>query len=253
MKLHLLLLLALGLLIPVAARANYAFRESFDQTHAFRPNSSLTVENVNGDVIISTWDKEEIRVTGEKSAETDAELKQIDLRIELADSSASLKVKLPKRTGKWFGSTIRAAVRFEIMVPASTRIEQVGCVNSSIKLDGIRGPVVARSVNGGISARGLGGDADLHTVNGSVDVAFAAVAAGQKLSIETVNGGVRVHVPKDSGLDVDISTVNGGIDCDLPITLERSHHRHSLSGKVGDGRASFRARTVNGGVHIETL
>lgn len=252
MKIHLFLLLALGLLVPVAARAEYSHREPFAQSHAFRPDSGLTVENVNGNVTIRTWDKDEIKVEGEKSAATEDELKQIDLQIELSDTSARLKVKLPKRSG-WFGNTIRAGVHFEIMVPASTRLEHVSCVNSSVKLDGLRGAVVARSVNGRIEAANLAGDADLHTVNGRVEASFAEVTAGRKYSLETVNGSVQVRMPKQAGLDVDISTVNGGIDCSLPITLQRSHGRHKLSGKTGDGGASFRARTVNGSVHIETL
>lgn len=252
MKLHLLLLLALGLLVPVAARAeSYSFREPFAQSSAFKAAGVVTLENINGDVVIHTWDKNEIRIEGEKSAATDDELKLIDLQMDLSESAARIKVHLPKRKGAWFGNNIRASVRFDITVPASAQLEHVRCVNSTIKIDDVRGSVDAESVNGAVRAHGLGGDARLGTVNGTVDAQFDRVAGEQHLDFRTVNGGVNVRLPKDAGVTIHCSVVNGHVDCDLPV--QGMHRRgRSLSGAIGDGRASLKAEAVNGGIHIRS-
>jgi len=182
-------------------------------------------------------------------------LKLIDLTIDLTDSHALIKVRLPRRPGGGFiNGSIRAAVRFTLTVPATAVIRKIDTVNSAVTLDGLRGPVNASSVNGRIRANALGGDAQLHTVNGSIHANFAKIVADQKLSFETVNGSIAIALPKDAGAALHASVVNGHIDCDFPITLAdggKSHH--SLSGTIGDGRASLSAESVNGSIHLGGL
>ncbi len=252
MKFRLLALAALALATAAFVRAeNYSFKEAFTRTGAFSATGRVSLETVNGDVDIVTWDKNEILIEGEKSAKTDEELKLIDLTIDLSDSRAAIVVKLPKRSGSfWGGNTIRAAVHFKLTVPAAAVLDKIETVNATVTLDSLRGAVNAGTVNGSIRAKNLGATARLETVNGSVRADFTALSAGQKITAKTVNGRVVVRVPKDSGLDFHAETVNGGIDCDFPIELHGKKHRHELSGKIGDGRAILEAETVNGGITL---
>jgi len=253
MKLHLAATAAFVLVAAALARADdYSFKEPFSQTAPFNATGSLSLENVNGNVEIRTWDKNQILVEGEKSAKTDEELRQIELTIDLTDTHAGIKVHLPKSSGWWiFGNTIRASVRFTITVPATASIEQLQTVNSAVKLEGLRGSIDAKSVNGAIHATGLGGDVRLSTVNGAIDASFAVIAPQQKLSFNTVNGSITVGLPKDAGVTLSGSVVNGRVSCDFPLELgERASGRH-LAGKIGDGRASLRAETVNGSIAIK--
>jgi len=254
MKTSALVLLGAALLGAVSLRANdnYAVKEPFSQTHAFKPTGTLRLKNINGHIEIRAWDRNEILVEGEKSAATDEDLKRIDLEVKLSDDDAEIEVKLPKREGSWFGENDRAQVTFRISVPATAQLANIASVNSGITVEGMRGPVAAKSVNGGVTARGLAADAKLSSVNGSISATFTEIRAGQKLSFDSVNGGVTVQLPKDAGLSVRCSTMNGGIDCDLPITMERSSH-HKLTGTIGDGRATLKASTLNGGVHIQAM
>ena len=81
MKLHLLAYLALGLASVGLARADYSFTEPFSKSNPFHANGEISLENINGNVEIRTWGKNEILIEGEKSAKTDEELKLIDLTI----------------------------------------------------------------------------------------------------------------------------------------------------------------------------
>jgi DUF4097 and DUF4098 domain-containing protein YvlB len=253
MKFRSVAIALLALVVAALARADdYSFKEPFSQTAPFNATGSLSLANVNGSVEIRTWDKNEILVEGEKSAKTDEELKQIELAIDFTDTHAGIKVHLPKRSGSWFfGSTIRASVRFTITVPATASIERLQTVNSGVTIDGLRGSIEAESVNGDIHATGLGGDAQISTVNGAIKADFGAVAPHQELSFKTVNGSITVALPKDAGVTLSGSVVNGHIGCDFPLTLGESGHGHHLSGTIGDGRASLRAETVNGNIAIK--
>ena len=256
MQLRAFIAVALGFLAlaTLARAANYSPRETFSRTAAFSPTGSLSLKNVNGDIVIEAWDRDEILIEGEKSAKTVDELKAIDLTLALSDTRADIKVHLPKRSGGWFGNdSLRGAVTFRIKIPGTAVLEKIDTVNASVQITGLRGRIDAQTVNGRIRATNIAGDASLQTVNGQVDAAFASVAAGQKLAMKTVNGSVRVALPPDTGLEVSGSVVNGHIECDLPLQLTGKISRKRVEGTIGDARATLRAQSVNGSIHLEKL
>lgn len=247
-----LVLLALAFVSAAALRADdYAFKEPFSRSGAFHADGRITLENINGHIDVRTWDRNEILIEGEKTAKTEEELKLVDLAIDLSDANAEIKVRLPKRHEFW-GRNVRAAVHFRLTVPATATLARISSVNSSITVDGVRGPVHLSSVNGGIRATGLGAEAHLNTVNGGIHAAFATIAADQRLSVETVNGGIDLSLPRDAGATVDASVVNGHISCEFPVTVSGNIGRH-LHGTIGDGRASIKASSVNGSVRLGLL
>jgi DUF4097 and DUF4098 domain-containing protein YvlB len=253
MKLRLVALLATGLVAVALTRANdYSFKEPFRKAGAFSATGSVTLENVNGNIEIRTWDKNEILIEGEKSAKTEEELKAVDLTMDVSESRAAIKVRLPKRSGSWFfGNTIRASVRFTLTVPATATLDRIATVNASVTVDGARGKAQIETVNGTIHATDLGGSARARTVNGQINATFTSTSAGQEFSCGTVNGSITVGLPKDAGVALRTSVVNGHVDCDFPLTLTKSSGKRHLSGTIGDGRASLEAETVNGSIHIE--
>lgn len=253
MKLPILALLALTLASAVFVQADdHRYKEPFSEAGPFSSTGKITLENVNGDIDIATWDKNEILIEGEKSARTEEELKLIELTIDRSDSRTDIKVKLPKRRSGMFGNnSIRGGVRFKLTVPASATLERIRTVNSSISIDGVRGEVDAESVNGRIRARDLAGSTRLKSVNGGLNARFAVVAADQELSFDTVNGSVEVVLPADAGVQLRSSVVNGHIDCEFPLEIQGSKGRKRLAGKIGDGRASLKAKSVNGSIRIK--
>jgi len=252
MKIPTLLLIAAALLGALSAQAkDLPFKEPFSQTHAFDANGALRLENVNGQVEVRAWDRNEILIEGEKSAATEEALKHIELEINVSNEKADIRVHLPKRSGFWASKGANSGVvTFRISVPATAQIAKIDSVNGNILLEGLRGSVTAATVNGRITSHSLAGDVRLNSVNGTISAQFGQVAKGQSVSLDTVNGGVVVEVPKDAGFSVHCSVVNGRINCGVPITLQGTG-RHDLNGTIGDGRASLRAATVNGHIRID--
>ncbi len=256
MKIRLLTLFAASFVAVALARANddYDFKEPFTETHPLAADGQISLENVNGSVDIRTWDKNEIRIEGEKSAKTEEELKLIALTIDATPGEVIIKAKLPKRPGGWWGrDNIRAAVKFVVTVPATAHLRKIDTVNSHVTITGVRGTVTANTVNGGITAQGLGADTRLHTVNGTIRAEFARLARDQEISVGTVNGSTTVSLPKSAAFDLRASTVNGSVSCAFPIKLEGKSRRSHLSGTVGDGGATLKASTVNGSIRVLEL
>ncbi len=126
---------------------------------------------------------------------------------------------------------------------------------------------LGRTVNGDVDARGIEGDAEAHTVNGSVDISASGLAEGStvngsitasmgradwsgRLDFTTVNGSVTLEFPEDLDCDLNVQTVNGTISSDFPITVKGRFSPRELRGMIGDGGRDLRITTVNGSVHI---
>ena len=254
MKLSLLGLVAFGLVTAIGVRADdYAFKEPFDKSGAFNATGAVVVDNVNGNVEVRAWDKNEIRISGEKSAKTEEELKAIDLTIDQSPDRAVVKVKLPKRGGMFFGDSIRANVRITISVPATAKLEKIATVNGGVDIAGMSGGVQAESVNGHLKVTDLTGSVKLSTVNGGIDARFASLPAGSKVDTDTTNGGITLALPANAAASVDATTVNGGMHCDFPLEVSGKFIGRSIHGTIGGGGASVKASTVNGGVKIRKI
>lgn len=139
-------------------------------------------------------------------------------------------------------------VKFVVRVPAGVRL-------------------LARTVNGGISARGLDADTQAHTVNGSIKVETEGRAEAQtvngsieasmgradwdgKNEFKTVNGAIHLDLPGDLSTEVRAQTVNGDIETDFPLTVKGRFSRRSLQGTIGGGGRELELETVNGGIRL---
>lgn len=236
------------------ARAEYSHKEPIDQTAPFNSDGRLSVSNVNGTVKVLTWERNEIRIVGEKSAATAEELAAIQMKIETAPERASIEVKLPKRKSGWFGGgNIRAAVSLTITVPAGSELASVETVNGNVVVENVRGRMKIETVNGRVSAKGVRGQASFETVNGSIDAEFQSLDAAAKVAAETVNGAISLRLPADSGAALDASVVNGHVECDFPIQLKGGVSRRHIKGTIGSGGGAIDASTVNGSIKILKL
>jgi DUF4097 and DUF4098 domain-containing protein YvlB len=127
---------------------------------------------------------------------------------------------------------------------------------------------VGRTVNGGITARGIEADAEAHTVNGGVEIEAAGTARAETvnggitarfgradwdgaLKLKTVNGGIHVYLPASAAVDVKAGTVNGDIETDFPLTVKGKIGRRRLEGSIGGGGPLLEMETVNGGIELK--
>jgi DUF4097 and DUF4098 domain-containing protein YvlB len=238
--------LAAGLLLAGAVRGSVT--ETITQNYPLTAEGTVALSNINGDVTIKAWDKNEVAIEAVKKAENAGDLAKIHVKIEAGPNRIVIKSDHEK-TGILPGSRVRGEVRYLLRVPAGAALKEIESVNSTIKVDGVRGPVNLRSVNGGVHASGLHAAAELHSVNGGIFAEFDGLPADVHVSCETVNGGVEVALPAGAGAEVDASTVNGGVHSALPITIESSG-RGSIRGTLGAGGSTLKLRSVNGGVTI---
>jgi len=126
-----------------------------------------------------------------------------------------------------------------------------------------------RTVNGDVDAAGLGADARVSTVNGSVNVSAAGHVEASTVNgsiratmgradwtgdaeFSTVNGGITLTLPEGVATEVRAQTVNGDLETDFPMTVSgRFGPRHMRGTIGGGGNRTLDLSTVNGSIRIK--
>lgn len=245
---------ALLSLIPGAQASDHrgALTEEFHQTYALTADGRVELDNINGSVHITSWDRNEVKVDAVKSADTKERLDEAKIEIDSHGSSLSIRTKYPERDNNWnWGSRNNpASVEYTLTVPRTVRLDEIKLINGSLDLSGVSGEVNASCINGRLEAHNLAGRAHLSTINGRLNAQFDQLAR-QSMELNSVNGSVDVTIPSDSNAEVEASTVSGNIDNDFGLHV--NHHRfvgHDLKGELGSGGTHIRISNVNGRIEV---
>ncbi len=245
-----------ALVLTVAARAavisDENYREEFHQTYALSASGRVSLENINGAVKITGWDRNEVKLDAVKTADEKEKLARIEIRVDAQPNSIHIKTKYPDCEDH--GCHNPGSVEYTLMVPRGALLDEVKTVNGALSVDQVNGKVHGASVNGQVTGTNLGGPVELSTVNGEVTATFASgrMKTSEPVTLNSVNGRVEAVLPSDASAELNAHTVNGGIRTDFNLTV--SHPRYGpgsrLEGRLADGGAKFEFRTVNGSISI---
>lgn len=253
---HFLLLAGLVFIAPPALADT-----SIDQTHELSPDARLSVSNVKGAIIIHTWDKPRVHITGTLGANTPP------LEVEGGKNHLTIKVKNNSGGGwfNWSGSSSMGPTRLELTVPKGVNLE-VNVVSARVKADGLEGgkldldtvsgnlqvtadspSVTINSVSGGVKLGGKAARLDVNTVSGDVRIE----RVGNQASAQTVSGDVQLSGGPLQKASVD--TVSGDIDIAASLAPDTSTRLHSMSGDIrlrleGKAGADLNAKSMSGDI-----
>jgi hypothetical protein len=128
--------------------------------------------------------------------------------------------------------------------------------------------LVAKTVNGGISAGLPASEIVANAVNGQIVVStrmpvtanlvngtILASLEGENWTggrgLHTVNGSIDVEVPETIDAEVKAGTVWGFLTTDFPIQVQHGFVGSSLIGSINHGGAKLEMTTVNGSIHLQ--
>ncbi len=265
-----------------------SYEEKIDQSFPLGAGGLFTLENRNGSVELSTWDKDEVRVVAEKHMRLDGDGWWLARLIGLnrtrittdEEAQALFKQLIVEFSGDEKGRTVKTrypesedvncTVSYRITTPRKTRIE-IDTVNGSIHVRGIEGETTAATTSGSVSVEdvvgrvhaittngkidleGIAGPVQAKSTNGSVSVSLSGAAKLEDVEMHSVNGSVRLYVPTNAAFAVKARTVNGSVRCDLPLASVATQNRKRLDGVVGADGAQVELSTTNGSVQIGAI
>ena len=220
------------------------FREDFHMNYKLEPGQRVSVENSNGSIEVSGWDKNEVDISGERYAPTEDLLRQMKVDVQASSSAVRVRTLKPSRTG-WQGSS--GGVKYVIRVPRQTLLDRIESTNGSLRVDDVQGNALLRSTNGSIKLYRSQGSYDVLTTNGGIEL---SVHLGD-VKARTTNGGIRVE---DLNGSLTAESSNGAIRARLtgvavqPLRLETTNGAIEVTAEKQ--LAGLQASTSNGTITV---
>jgi DUF4097 and DUF4098 domain-containing protein YvlB len=237
---------------PAAYASNHrgSMTEEFHQSYPLAPDGRVDLDNINGDVHISVWDQNEVKVDAVKYADSKERLDEVRIDIDSNKERLSIQTRYPDHNSSWGWHNNPASVDYTLTVPRGARLDEIKLINGALDITGVSGEVHASCINGRLEAHNLTGRTELSTINGHLDATFDALP-NSSIRLSSVNGSLQMTIPSDSKAQIEASTVSGGIENDFGLHV--NHHRfvgHDLRGELGDGGARIKLSNVNGRIEI---
>jgi DUF4097 and DUF4098 domain-containing protein YvlB len=244
--------LAMAMAVPAAGA-----EQEFDWSGTIADGKAVEIKGINGGIdATGTAGGEVVLHAVKKGKKSDP----AEVKIEVVEHAGGVTICAvypssgepneckPGEGGRMKVKKNDVSVRFEVKVPAGVRF--VGrTVNGGITARGIQAEAEAHTVNGGIEIEAVS-LAHAETVNGGISARIDSTARSEKLKLKTVNGGIEVSLPGDAAADVKAATVNGHIETDFPLTVKGKIGRRRIEGSIGGGGPLLEMETVNGSIEL---
>jgi DUF4097 and DUF4098 domain-containing protein YvlB len=238
---------------------------------------SVEIDNFNGPITVSTWNKDEYSFNLNIKAKRESYLDDLDIEFDVMETGTTQVISLGYNIPQT--SKSRYSIGVEVFLPEDATINlDIGSSNGGISLTGINGDrakltttngalilddVYFNSINGDTSNGQIQGvleskSASLSTSNGAVDLKLPCIVSGD-YEIETSNAKINLEVSSsnDVGYDLSLSTSNTNINIDLPDIVYSTNQRNLAVAETDDFSSKdiqikIEARTSNGTIEVVT-
>jgi DUF4097 and DUF4098 domain-containing protein YvlB len=267
------------------AEAGGRVTEDFSHNYTLKPGGRVSVENSNGSVEITGWDRDSVDIVGTKYASNDELLRS--LKIDIQHDANSVTIRTIRPTGSFRGNM---GAKYVIRVPRRAVLERIVSSNGHVETRDVEGSARIRTSNGAVRTTNTMGPLEIETSNGSIDVnghkgAITGNTSNGRISVDldnperdrpirlgSSNGGITLKMrelngnsirlttsnatitlalPDRAGAQLRATTSNGRIKSDLQLQGEVTKSR--AEGKIGSGGPYVELSTSNGSINLERL
>lgn len=198
-----------------------------DITKTFKLNAKglLSIRNVNGNVEVESWNKNEVEVQIiERRRGRD------ELEVEFDSRADRLMITVFNEQSSFGWGNRNSQINIIVRVPRNIEVN-AGSVNGNVVVSNIDGEVEAETTNGRVTLTDINGNVEANTTNGHIDLrnitgeinsttTNAAIVIrnsnSDKMYIHTTNGEIRAEVVLSDNGRYDLRTTNGDIELIIP-------------------------------------
>jgi len=254
MKSSCAVMLSLVLMTAGWVLAGAGYEEIVDQSYPLTAGGRVSLDNINGDVSIEVWERDEVRVYAVKRASTTELLDGLEVKVNSGADEVRIDTRYPSMRGSEMERGSFTKVEYTLTVPRTAVLDGIDLVNGNLTVVGVEGGIDAETVNGNIMVRDCSGSAELGTVNGGIEAYVDRLGAGDKLDMESVNGRLDLYLATSIGAYLRADSVNGSLSNDFDIEVRKGKYVGSdFQGSVGGGGSQVSLETVNGTINVHRL
>ncbi len=276
----------LSLLALVAVQAPQGFQT--DTTVSVSQGTRLKVENQGGDIVVKTWDKNQVRVQASHSRRTHVSINLggavLSLEAE-ADHGPANMVDYELTVPAWMPLDLegmyatvnikgtRAPIAVEtldgdITVEGGAETVKLTSIQGRITVTGARGRIELNTVSDDIEAAELQGDIVAETVSGSITVARSdaksveiqtvsgelvydgKILDGGHYSLLTHSGTIAMAMPEGANATIATAIGSGEVRASFPLPASERPSRRRQTFRLGTGSASVELESFSGTISL---
>jgi hypothetical protein len=226
----------------------------FHDVVPFSPGGTLFLENVNGNIDIRGWKKDEVEVYAEKKLRLPerAEFhiyprRQIEPRIDFDKFENFLKI----RTMNISKENQESIVDYYIDVPQSINLRDIVAQRGDIFVSDLYGDVYADLMSGNIVIENFSGSLTASVAYGSVRASLYDLREEDEIIITVREGDVIVSLEENMQAYLEAMAPNGEVFSDFE--LEETSEPGKFMLELGENRAFLSLTALNGDVKIERI
>ncbi len=178
------------------------FHDDFHNTFPVQAKVRIDAESFNGAIEIDGWDRNEVEISGVKSASTEAALAAIKIDMHNSPDAVAIRAIRPVDIKANMG------VKITMHVPRTAEVGRATTSNGKLQVRDVAHAGRLKSSNGAVTIANVHGDIDAETSNGAID----ASSLDGALALNTSNGPIRAE---DVTGSLDAQTSNGAITAHL--------------------------------------
>ena len=243
------MLIATALLAGLIAlpQARDARPPDSDQTVTVPRGARLSIDNFAGEVIVKTWDRDQLRVQAHHPSRTRVDVRQgpaaVNVRAQTSGAPGSVDYEITapawmpmKIEGTFNFVTVEGAqsevsvstVRGDVIIRGGAGTISAKSIEGEVIIEGARGRISASSVNQGIQISGVSGDISADTHNGSI---ILTKVTSSNVEVTTINGQIVYEGSIADRGRYRFTTHNGDITATIPDASSVTFSVRSYSGK----------------------
>jgi len=225
--------------------------ESFYKEIPLVTTRNLTVQNIDGPIVIKTWSLPKLVIEAKKSAK-EKELTNITIETDITEQRALIKTV-------YQDTSLKGSVSYTLMVPEYTNVT-IQTETGTIKLKKVHGTINAQTGGGDIEIEHAARSVTAQSKSGPVSVTFAQIPLNAQINLTADYGHISVSLPQRVHASILAKSPKGSITSQQPITLspittklDRNYWKQvkrEISGMLGNGGATITLQATNGNIKI---
>lgn len=228
--------------------------EVISHEHVLSTNAHISIENIYGDITVSTWKQNKVMLEATKIG-SEASVKNTKIDLTYTKNGLSIKtVNLnPNETCK---------IAFSIIIPSDAVLDSVKTDAGNITVKNTITALSLTSNYGDINVVDAQNSVNAYTKNGSITISTVTnLAPDNRIIAFTEKGTITLQVPEESNAHVSATTLRGHVSTEQPITLDPrtikistkalAQLKKDVQGSLGDGKgAHIKLHTNKGNIKL---
>ncbi len=238
-----------------SARRDLSFEGKFYKKITFKSGGTLSLKNINGNIEIKGWDRDEVELTAQKTFRESFErriyffplrnpLPRVD--IEKDESSISIRTRV-----KSFKEEGLSYVDYFLQVPRSINLKDITCEEGDVYVSDLFGEVSVKIEKGDVILKNFSGSVRASTVRGSIEMELLDIREYDEVRVLTRQGDIVIYLEPDVNAQIEARSSRGEVSCEFE--LEKVVPGEKFSAELGGGGALISLKSLEGRIFIRKI